>query len=79
MSNFWVVENAGGGWNVKQEHVGDPVSHHDTQAAAIEAAHPLIIDSGGGELIVQDRTARSARRTPSARPTPSRHAANAAA
>ena len=55
MSNFWVAENAGGGWNVKQEHVEDPVSHHDTQADAIKAAHPLIINSGGGELFVQDR------------------------
>ncbi len=55
MSNFWVVENAGGGWNVKREGVDDPVSHHDTQAAAIQAAHPLIIGSGGGELVVQDR------------------------
>jgi hypothetical protein len=58
MSNFWVVENPGGGWNVKEESIEDPVSHHDTQAAAIRAAHPLLIDTGGGELIVQDRHGR---------------------
>lgn len=55
MANFWVVESAGGGWDVKQEGAGGPASHHDTQGAAINAAHSMIIESGGGELIVQDR------------------------
>lgn len=55
MANFWVVENPGGGWNVKREAVIDPASHHDTQAEAIDAAHSRILNSGGGELVVQDR------------------------
>ncbi len=68
MANYWVVENAGGGWNVKQEH-HEPASHHDTQAEAIQAAHPLIIGSGGGELIVQDRHGR-VRQTDTVAPAP---------
>jgi hypothetical protein len=40
---------------VKREGAERASSNHDTQSEAIAAAHALIVSSGGGELIVQDR------------------------
>jgi hypothetical protein len=56
MGNYWVVQSKDGtGWAVKGEGNERASSNHDTQGQAIAAAHPLIVNSGGGELVVQDR------------------------
>lgn len=54
MANYWVVQS-GQRWSVKREGAAQASSVHDTQAAAIVRARELIKNSGGGELIVQDR------------------------
>ncbi|MTD47518.1 DUF2188 domain-containing protein [Conexibacter sp. W3-3-2] len=56
MADYWVVESKDGtGWSVRRAGSERASSVHDTQAQAIRAAHPLIRNSGGGELVVHDR------------------------
>lgn len=70
MANYWVVQHPGGGWDVKREGADRASSHHDTQAAATAAAHPLIVNSGGGELVVQGRDGKIRQKDTIGKPDP---------
>ncbi|CAB4893213.1 unannotated protein [freshwater metagenome] len=70
MANYWVVQHPAGGWDVKREGAQRASSHHLTQREAIAAAHPLIVNSGGGELVVQDRHGQIRQKDTIGRPDP---------
>lgn len=49
-----IVPN-GNKWSVKNENQIRPVSTHDTQHAAEQAAKDALRKSGGGEAVIHDR------------------------
>lgn len=70
MANYWVVQHPDGGWSVKREGAERISEHHERQADAIAAAHPLVIASGGGELIVKGRDGKIRQKDTIGRPDP---------
>lgn len=52
--NVHVVPNPNGGWDVKREGQGFPISHRDTQQAAIDAGRDTA-RINQGELVIHGR------------------------
>jgi uncharacterized protein YdaT len=50
-----VVPNADGGWDVTREDAERVSSHHDTQDEAIARAHEIVLNAGGGEVVIHAR------------------------
>ena len=53
-----ISQRPDGTWANKRNDAGKASSVHDTQQAAIDAAHQMLVNQGGGELTVQGRDGR---------------------
>ncbi|HTE06263.1 MAG TPA: DUF2188 domain-containing protein [Planctomycetota bacterium] len=76
----YVVQHAGGGWDVKKVGLECPVSHHETRSQAQAAARAMVSHLGGGEVRIEASArhaapGRAAHR-PAAGPGASRNAAD---
>lgn len=49
-----VVPNPEGGWNVEKPDATRVSSHHATQKEAVARAHEIVVNAGGGEILVHD-------------------------
>ena len=55
MSNYFVVNNPNGGWNVKPAHAQRSSFHSENQDVAEAEAKRLAGNSGGGEVRIQGK------------------------
>lgn len=55
MANYYVTKNPDGTWNAKREHSERASGVYDTQSEAESQAKEFSVNSGGGEVRIQDR------------------------
>ena len=58
MSNYNVVKNPDGGWDVKRDNASRSSLHTDKQKEAEDRAKDYAANSGGGEVRIQGRNGR---------------------
>lgn len=57
-NNRHVVPNPDGGWDVKAPHADRASGHFDTQVDAYRRAREIVVNAGGGEVIVHGTDGR---------------------
>jgi hypothetical protein len=57
-STRYVKKASGRGWDVVKEGHRRATAHGATKAAAVEVARELILQEGGGEILVLNRTGK---------------------